>query len=132
MLGDTAEKSKNPLKKAMRRRNARTVQINTQPIYVEASDYEYSSDEGEEDDESFANGGAVQEQQAAQQADEDEVSQVDPQASGRQESAETNGEMQVNGRADEVDSRRSGDSQPRPSEESVIDKQCKHETNDGT
>ncbi|KAF2264819.1 hypothetical protein CC78DRAFT_553334 [Lojkania enalia] len=44
MLGDTAEKSKNPLKKAMRRRNAKTVQFTT-PTYIEASDYEYSSDE---------------------------------------------------------------------------------------
>jgi hypothetical protein len=46
MLGDTAEKSKNPLKKAMRRRNAKTVQF-APPTYVEASDYDYSSDEGE-------------------------------------------------------------------------------------
>ncbi|KAH8725748.1 hypothetical protein GQ44DRAFT_706472 [Phaeosphaeriaceae sp. PMI808] len=44
MLGDTAEKSKNPLKKAMRRRNAKTVQF-APPTYVEASDYDYSSDE---------------------------------------------------------------------------------------
>jgi hypothetical protein len=45
MLGDTAEKTKNPLKKAMRRRNAKTVQF-APPTYVEASDYDYSSDEG--------------------------------------------------------------------------------------
>lgn len=44
MLGDTAEKTKNPLKKAMRRRNAKTVQFGA-PTYVEASDYDYSSDE---------------------------------------------------------------------------------------
>ena len=48
MLGDNPEKSKNPLKKAMRRRNAKTVQF-TAPTYYEASDVEYSSDEeGEE------------------------------------------------------------------------------------
>jgi hypothetical protein len=46
MLGDTAEKTKNPLKKAIRRRNAKTVQF-APPTYVEASDYDYSSDEGE-------------------------------------------------------------------------------------
>jgi hypothetical protein len=46
MLGDTAEKSKNPLKKAMRRRNAKTVAF-APPTYVEASDYDYSSDEGD-------------------------------------------------------------------------------------
>lgn len=44
MLGDSMEKSKNPLKKAMRRRNAKTVQF-AAPTYVEASDYEYSSEE---------------------------------------------------------------------------------------
>jgi len=55
MLGDTAEKTKNPLKKAMRRRNAKTVTF-TAPTYVEASDYDYSSDEDDDDDELF--GGA--------------------------------------------------------------------------
>ncbi|KAH9877676.1 hypothetical protein J1614_002893 [Plenodomus biglobosus] len=69
MLGDTAEKSKNPLKKAMRRRNAKTVQF-APPTYVEASDYDYSSDEG--DGELF--GGAEpkqmqQQQQTAQKTD---------------------------------------------------------------
>ena len=44
MLGDNPEKSINPLKKAMRRRNAKTVQF-TAPTYYEASDIEYSSDE---------------------------------------------------------------------------------------
>ncbi|GAD95096.1 SH3 domain protein, putative [Paecilomyces variotii No. 5] len=46
MLGDNPEKSKNPLKKAMRRRNAKTVTF-TAPTYVEASDVEYSTDEEE-------------------------------------------------------------------------------------
>lgn len=49
MLGDTAEKSKNPLKKAIRRRNAKTVQF-APPTYVEASDYDYSSDEDGNDE----------------------------------------------------------------------------------
>ncbi|KAI7426077.1 hypothetical protein KC368_g18485, partial [Hortaea werneckii] len=42
MLGDNSEKSRNPLKKAMRRRNAKTVQF-AAPTYVEASDYDYST-----------------------------------------------------------------------------------------
>jgi hypothetical protein len=50
MLGDNPEKSKNPLKKAMRRRNAKTVQF-AAPTYYEPSDYEYS-DEEEDGDES--------------------------------------------------------------------------------
>lgn len=44
MLGDNPEKTRNPLKKAMRRRTAKTVQF-AAPTYVEASDYDYSSDE---------------------------------------------------------------------------------------
>lgn len=47
MLGDNNEKSKNPLKKAMRRRNAKTVNF-AAPTYIEASDVEYSSDEDSE------------------------------------------------------------------------------------
>lgn len=44
MLGDNPEKSKNPLKKAMRRRNAKTVTF-TAPTFIEASEMEFSSDE---------------------------------------------------------------------------------------
>src|SRR5690242_15451574 len=63
MLGDTAEKSKNPLKKAMRRRNAKTVQFGP-PAYVDAVDYDYSSDENG-DEELF---GGVDPNQAQNQA----------------------------------------------------------------
>ncbi|KKK15615.1 hypothetical protein ARAM_006526 [Aspergillus rambellii] len=52
MLGDNSEKSKNPLKKAMRRRNAKTVTF-TSPTYIEASDIEYSTEEELDDDASF-------------------------------------------------------------------------------
>jgi hypothetical protein len=57
MLGDNAEKSKNPLKKAMRRRNAKTVQF-AAPQYFEPSDFDYSEDEegAEEDLEQAENG----------------------------------------------------------------------------
>jgi hypothetical protein len=46
MLGDQADKPKNPLKKAIKRRNAKTVTF-TAPTYVEASDVDYSTDEDE-------------------------------------------------------------------------------------
>lgn len=50
MLGDNSEKSKNPLKKAMRRRNAKTVSFSN-PTYIEASDAEFvTEDEMEEGD----------------------------------------------------------------------------------
>ncbi|ORY17122.1 hypothetical protein BCR34DRAFT_61633 [Clohesyomyces aquaticus] len=75
MLGDTAEKTKNPLKKAMRRRNAKTVQF-APPTYVEASDYDYSSDEDKDDDELF--GGADPNQAQAETAkDKSEAEQDD-------------------------------------------------------
>ena len=53
MLGDEEEKkpinSLNPLKRAMQRRNTKTVQF-TAPSYVEPSDIEYSTDEDGEGD----------------------------------------------------------------------------------
>jgi hypothetical protein len=117
MLGDTAEKPKNPLKKAMRRRNAKTVQF-APPTYVEASDYDYSSDEG--DGELF--GGpepkqVQQQQQAATQSSEpaqDENLQVQP--------LKVNGakkEVEGDARSSSEDSaRREGDRQ-RASEDDV-------------
>lgn len=82
MLGDTAEKTKNPLKKAMRRRNAKTVQFGA-PTYVEASDYDYSSDE--EGAELFGGPEPKQAQQQQQQetaqkaeAEQEESAQVQP------------------------------------------------------
>lgn len=47
MLGDNQDKPKNPLKKAMRRRNGKTVQF-AAPTYHEASDVDYSTEEEEE------------------------------------------------------------------------------------
>lgn len=49
MLGDNAERKKNPLKKAMKRRGAKNVTFGepSANTYVEASDYDYSSDEDE-------------------------------------------------------------------------------------
>lgn len=79
MLGDTTEKSKNPLKKAMRRRNAKQVTF-TAPTYVEPSDYEFSSDE-EEDADSTADGEAEQEEangNNAETGDQDEITSVAP------------------------------------------------------
>lgn len=73
MLGDNPEKSKNPLKKAMRRRNAKTVTF-TAPTYVEASDVDYSTDEeeGEQgyfDDSSEASSRDVQDVHEEQDSD---------------------------------------------------------------
>ncbi|KAF2216478.1 hypothetical protein CERZMDRAFT_109359 [Cercospora zeae-maydis SCOH1-5] len=70
MLSDNSEKSRNPLKKAMRRRNAKTVQF-AAPTYVEASDYDYST----EDEENLiepAYGAAQEAESAAQEEAESE------------------------------------------------------------
>ena len=79
MLGDQAEKSKNPIKKAIRRRNAKTVAF-APPTYVEASDVDYSTDE-EDGDEIFYGQNVQQEQntdQQEQKAEEDEIKAVEP------------------------------------------------------
>jgi len=79
MLGDTTEKSKNPLKKAIRRRNAKTVTFSA-PTYVEPSDYEFSSDE-EMDDDSNLNSERQSEDtngNNAEERDQDEISTVAP------------------------------------------------------
>ena len=61
----------NPLKKAMKRRNAKTVQF-TAPSYVEPSDVEYSSDEEEGNGEYGA-----QEQDSTTAQNNDQSNQVD-------------------------------------------------------
>lgn len=66
MLGDQSDKPKNPLKKAMRRRNAKTVAF-AAPTYVEASDVDYSTDEDDEEAQYFA------QQQRQQDAEDSEV-----------------------------------------------------------
>ncbi|KAI9810521.1 MAG: hypothetical protein M1827_006194 [Pycnora praestabilis] len=77
MLGDNPEKSKNPLKKAMRRRNAKTVTFSA-PTYVEASDFDYSSDEEAGDGENNGNEVNVVEAHSLQQEDQDEITAVEP------------------------------------------------------
>lgn len=73
MLGDNSEKSKNPLKKAMRRRNAKTVNF-TAPTYIEASDVEYSTDEDDEHGDFFNDDETVESEDGeAQDQNEDIV-----------------------------------------------------------
>ncbi|KAJ5682372.1 hypothetical protein N7462_005537 [Penicillium macrosclerotiorum] len=73
MLGDNSEKSKNPLKKAMRRRNAKTVNF-AAPTYIEASDVEYSTDEEDEHGDFFNDDETVESEDGdAQEQNEDIV-----------------------------------------------------------
>jgi hypothetical protein len=70
MLGDQEAKSKNPLKKAIRRRNAKNVTF-AAPTYVEASDVDYSTDE--EDGESDYYGQNGQQDQNGEHQDQEIV-----------------------------------------------------------
>ncbi|RYP09525.1 hypothetical protein DL764_001210 [Monosporascus ibericus] len=84
MLGDQAEKAKNPLKSAIRRRK-KTVTF-TAPTYVDYSDFDYSTDEEEGEGEVSAQqqeGQRVEQQATAQKAvieaaDDDEGAKVEP------------------------------------------------------
>lgn len=71
MLGDQAEKPKNPLKKAMKRRNAKKVEF-AAPTYVEPSDVEYSTEEEDEADGNLY--GQLQNGEILQGEDEDDHS----------------------------------------------------------
>ncbi|KAK3374993.1 sh3 domain protein [Podospora didyma] len=78
MLGDQAEKSRNPLKSAIKRRKAKTVQF-APPTFVDYSDNDFSSEEEDAEAEYFAQ----QQQQLATQAAgdaeiEDETAKVEP------------------------------------------------------
>ncbi|KAJ4509785.1 protein phosphatase regulator [Exophiala dermatitidis] len=90
MLGDNPEKSKNPLKKAMRRRNAKTVQF-APPTYYEPGDYDFS-DEDEEDEESQLEHTGLDTSDEGDIAEDQELA-----ASAEQESQEQHQGVTVNG-----------------------------------
>ncbi|KAI4665614.1 uncharacterized protein J4E78_003076 [Alternaria triticimaculans] len=118
MLGDTAEKSKNPLKKAMRRRNAKTVQF-APPTYVEASDYDYSSDEGEGELFGGPEPKQMQQQQAATQdgdSAQEENLEVQPL---KVNSAKKDGQTDGEARGSSEDSAKRSDDRERGSEDAV-------------
>jgi hypothetical protein len=127
MLGDTAEKTKNPLKKAMRRRNAKTVTF-TSPTYIEPSEYEYTTDDDSDDDVSLTNGapgGQVEQSKAQNIADgsgagRDEISSVAPlkvRDKRRDGSPEKGADGEDDDRRRKIDESRSSDEQ--------FDRECK-------
>ena len=117
MLGDNSEKSKNPLKKAMRRRNAKTVNF-APPTYIEASDVEYSSDEDSErgdffnDDETET---VESEEGDGQEQDDIVVEPLRPKGL-KEKSTETEGK----GSPDKADSEQAG-AEPRRSSDEFFD-----------
>ena len=101
MLGDEEERKPgnplNPLKKAMRRRNAKTVQF-AAPSYVEPSDNDYTSEEEEEVNEDYAgqeqNGTSSQDNEPRD--DVEDAAAVEPvRARGQVGEGRINGEEQA-------------------------------------
>lgn len=120
MLGDTIDKTKNPLKKAMRRRTEKRVTF-TAPTYVEPSDYEFSSDEDTGDDISPPNGNSRSgEEQNAEDGDQDEITTVAP-LSIKQGKRDISPEKRASG---EEDRRRTISEDLRSSDE-LFDRECK-------
>ncbi len=78
MLGDQAEKPKNILATALKKRKAKNVTFNSTHNYVEASDVEYSSDE---DEESYMHDDSIDQIETA----EDEVTVSEPERAGVRE-----------------------------------------------
>ena len=87
MLGDNLERSKNPLKKAMRRRNAKTVQF-SDPTYFDAPEMDYSSGEDDQEPEleSHFDSGETELDDGLGTADDhdDDISAVEPARAGLQ------------------------------------------------
>src|ERR1700733_11016339 len=79
MLGDQAEKPKNSLKNAIRRRAAKTVTF-TAPTYVEASDVDYSTDEEEAEGDYYGANGQQEKNgdQQEEEPEENEAATVEP------------------------------------------------------
>lgn len=102
MLGDSPEKSKNPLKKAMRRRNGKTVQF-APPTYVEAPNVEYSTEEEADSDGEYI----AQAEESSEVQDEDQ--EVDPNETVIVEPSKPRTQANETGSID--DAQTSGDSQ---------------------
>ena len=95
MLGDNPERSMNPLKKAMRRRNAKTVNF-APPTYFEPPEQQWSDEEDEIDGENDMQTEAVQSDQQSVQAQQTQSSQQNQQAHQAQTVQETSQQQRAN------------------------------------
>lgn len=77
MLGDNPEKSRNPLKKAMRRRNAKAVAF-AEPTYYDAPIRDYSSDEGSLDGETLHSEEIAEDHNDDQQDISSDIKPIEP------------------------------------------------------
>ncbi|KLU89074.1 hypothetical protein MAPG_08051 [Magnaporthiopsis poae ATCC 64411] len=100
MLGDQAEKPKNPIKSAMRRRKAKGVTF-AEPTYVDYSEIEYSTEEEDGDMDDYAQQEQQQQQQEQQQKQQQQqdqqqqISQDQQQAGAKQLAKGEAGKLEV-------------------------------------
>ncbi|KAI9667337.1 MAG: hypothetical protein M1821_000152 [Bathelium mastoideum] len=121
MLGDNPEKSKNPLKKAMRRRNAKTVTF-TAPTYVEPADYGDFTDEEENAEaellanelKNSTNGQDVTESDANDETEKDETAVVEPLKVNGANKAATPESTERASLGDEIAPESTDDNSPKP------------------
>lgn len=114
MLGDNPEKSKNPLKKAMRRRNAKTVNF-APPTYHEPPEQDWSDEEDETNGDNEMQADAQSEQASqTQQAQNQQQSQHAQQAQAVQETTQQQRINSVSGTIHRVESEDSDDDPSSP------------------
>lgn len=121
MLGDTPEKSKNPLKKAMRRRNGKTVQF-APPTYVEPPNVEYSTEEELDSDGEYQaqTEESADVQDGDQEVDPNETATVDSSKSKTQgNEIDSIDEAQASGESQVVEDQRTTTDSERTSDETL-------------
>ncbi|KAL9622201.1 MAG: hypothetical protein Q9160_003384 [Pyrenula sp. 1 TL-2023] len=132
MLGDNPEKSKNPLKKAMRRRNAKTVQF-AAPQYFEPSIIEYSDEEeeGSDIDKDEEEDAEMEEQESQEDARNDEAIVEPLRVKSQSKPGLTNGIKKVDGR-DESSNGAPEDSERGRTSEEIFEKRDESRSRNGT
>lgn len=119
MLGDNPEKSKNPLKKAMRRRNAKTVTF-ASPTFFEASDIDYSTEEEEEEGEGEEEDEEEEASRTETETIQDEIHDEDIVVEPlKPKSNKEKAPREVKVDTEDVQADRSSPEKPRPSDESL-------------
>ncbi|GAW22367.1 hypothetical protein ANO14919_119040 [Xylariales sp. No.14919] len=136
MLGDQAEKTRNPIMTAMKRRKAKNVSF-APPTVVNYPDVEYSDEEGEEDDGQDSQQAAQEEDQQQQATSQQATADiVDDDESAKVEPLKPRNQKQVKidtARAEDTDKGESSVKEPgRRSSEEFFDGKTERTTRNGT
>ncbi|KAK4157096.1 hypothetical protein C8A00DRAFT_29952 [Chaetomidium leptoderma] len=136
MLGDQADKARNPIRTAMKRRKAKTVQF-AAPTYVDYSDIDYSTEEEDAEGEPFAQRQQGPQPQQSQQSTgnlemDDETAKVEP-LKPKAQQKQAKAEKRQDG-SDDTDSSSTSKSAPRAAVDEASDPKADgpKKTSDGT